>query len=185
MPNFTKDAIKSAFIRLLNQNPLSKITVRSIVEECGINRNSFYYHFQDIPSLLEEIARDEIDSIIAKYPTINSLDECAELAFKFALENKKAVLNIYDSVNRGIYEQYLMRLCEYVVTTYLDTAFGRDSVNEYDRRIAIRFLKCEIFGLSFDWISSGMKSDVIEEIRHVNSLCRGLSDEIMRRMGKD
>ena len=26
--------------------------VRDIVEDCGINRNSFYYHFQDIPSLL-------------------------------------------------------------------------------------------------------------------------------------
>lgn len=184
MPNFTKDAIKSAFIRLLNRTPLNKITVRSIVEECGINRNSFYYHFQDIPSLLEEIVCDRIDRIIAEYPTINSLDECAELAFKFALENKKAVLNIYDSVNRGIYEQYLMRLCEYVVTTYLDTVFGKDSVNAYDRSIAIRFLKCELFGLSFDWIASGMKKDVIDEIRHVNSLCRGFSEEVMRRMGK-
>ena len=184
MPNFTKDAIKSAFVSLLNRTPLNKITVRSIVEECGINRNSFYYHFQDIPSLLEEIVRDRIDRIIAEYPTINSLDECAELAFKFALENKKAVLNIYDSVNRGIYEQYLMRLCEYVVTTYLDTVFGKDSVNSYDRSIAIRFLKCELFGLSFDWIASGMKKDVIDEICHVNSLCRGFSEEVMRRMGK-
>ena len=49
MPNFTKQAIKDSFLRLLNQQPLSKISVRSIVEDCGINRNSFYYHYQDIP----------------------------------------------------------------------------------------------------------------------------------------
>ena len=75
MPNFTKQAIKSAFMKLLNEQPLNKISVRSIVEECGINRNSFYYHFQDIPSLIEEIVMEEIDTLIAKYPTINSLDE--------------------------------------------------------------------------------------------------------------
>lgn len=115
MPNFTKQAIKSAFMKLLNEQPLNKISVRSIVEECGINRNSFYYHFQDIPSLIEEIVMEEIDTLIAKYPTISSLDECVNLAFRFAIENKKAVLHIYNSINRDIYESYIMKLCEYVV----------------------------------------------------------------------
>ena len=53
MPNFTKQAIKASFWKLLNQQPLSQISVRTIVEDCGINRNSFYYHFQDIPSMIE------------------------------------------------------------------------------------------------------------------------------------
>ena len=47
------------------------------------------------------------------------------LAFRFAIENKKAVLHIYNSINRDIYESYIMKLCEYVVSTYLDTAFGK------------------------------------------------------------
>ena len=41
MPTFTKAAIKATFISLLNKKPLNKITVKEIVEECGINRNSF------------------------------------------------------------------------------------------------------------------------------------------------
>ena len=169
MPNFTKQAIKSAFMKLLNEQPLNKISVRSIVEECGINRNSFYYHFQDIPSLIEEIVMEEIDTLIAKYPTISSLDECVNLAFRFAIENKKAVLHIYNSINRDIYESYIMKLCEYVVSTYLDHA------------IAVRFFKCELFGLTFDWIANGMKEEAIEEIHHVTELCRGMSDEIIKR----
>ena len=44
MANFTKQAIKASFMKLLSQKPLSKISVRDIVEDCGINRNSFYYH---------------------------------------------------------------------------------------------------------------------------------------------
>lgn len=66
MPNFTKMAIKATFIRLLDEKPLSQITVKDIVEECGVNRNSFYYHFQDIPTLVEEIVTEEADRIIAK-----------------------------------------------------------------------------------------------------------------------
>ena len=41
MTTLTKDAIKQSFMKLLNQKPLSKITVKEIVEDCGINRNSF------------------------------------------------------------------------------------------------------------------------------------------------
>lgn len=41
MANFTKQAIETAFLQLLNEKPLNKISVRDIVEKCGINRNSF------------------------------------------------------------------------------------------------------------------------------------------------
>ena len=54
MPNFTRRAIKESFLKLLNQRPLNQITVKDIVEDCGINRNSFYYHFSDLPALVEE-----------------------------------------------------------------------------------------------------------------------------------
>ena len=75
MANFTKQAIKASFMKLLNQKPLSKISVRDIVEDCGINRNSFYYHFQDIPSLLGEIVTEQTDELIRQYPTISSMEE--------------------------------------------------------------------------------------------------------------
>ena len=64
MPNFTKRAIKDAFLRQLAERPLGQITVKDIVEECGINRNSFYYHYEGIPSLLEEIIAEELKKLI-------------------------------------------------------------------------------------------------------------------------
>ena len=48
MAQFTRTAIVNSFIRLLNEKPLDKITVKDIVDDCGVNRNTFYYHFQDI-----------------------------------------------------------------------------------------------------------------------------------------
>ena len=51
--SITKRAIQSAFLELLDQRSLSRITVRDITDICGINRNTFYYHYQDIPALIE------------------------------------------------------------------------------------------------------------------------------------
>ena len=45
MASFTRKAIMTVFLNLLDERPLSKITVKDIVDACGINRNTFYYHF--------------------------------------------------------------------------------------------------------------------------------------------
>ena len=181
MPNFTRNAIKASFLKLLNQRPLNQITVKDIVEDCGVNRNSFYYHFQDIPTMLEEIVTQEVDYLIGRFPSISSLEECFEAAIRFTLDNKKAILHICNSVNRDIYERYLMKICTYVVTTYFDTAFGKDAVNENDRELMIHFTKCELFGLFVEWVNRGMPEDALEKLRYLLSLCAGLSDEMIRR----
>lgn len=184
MPNFTRLAIKASFLKLLNEQPLNRISVRSIVEDCGINRNSFYYHFRDIPTLIEEIVKDEMDALIAKYPTVDSMDECLGAAVRYALENKRAIMHIYHSGNRDIYERYSMRLCEYVVTSFLNTAVGKEPADAEGRRMAVRFLKCELYGLMIDWIANGMNDAILEELPCVTELCRGLSDDVLRLFRK-
>lgn len=181
MPNFTKRAIKESFWKLLNRQPLSQISVRAIVEDCGINRNSFYYHFRDIPSLIEEIIREAADDLIKKYPSIASVDEAVEAAFRFTVDNKVAIRHICNSVNRDVYEQYLMRMCEYVVTTYYQTVYGQERVNEQDRDTIILFIKCEIFGLSIDWINSGMTDDAIVKLKQILTLCNGMIEELVEK----
>ena len=47
MSAYTKQAIKNSFLKLLNDRPLNQVTVKAIVEDCGINRNTFYYHLPD------------------------------------------------------------------------------------------------------------------------------------------
>ena len=53
MPGFTRQIILHTLTELMNEKPLSKITVKDIVERCGVNRNTFYYHFRDIPVPLD------------------------------------------------------------------------------------------------------------------------------------
>ena len=53
MPVQFKPMIAEAFIRLSKQKNIDKITVKDLVEACGISRQTFYYHFQDILEVIE------------------------------------------------------------------------------------------------------------------------------------
>lgn len=181
MANFTKQAIKASFIKLLNEKPLGKISVRDIVEDCGINRNSFYYHYQDIPALLTEIITGLFDRLIEAYPDVTSLVECFDKAAEYTLENKRALLHIYNSINRDIFEIYLMKYSEYAVTAYLSTAFSETEVAEEDKAVIIRFLKCSIFGIFLDWLAAGLPEDAVGNIKRMLTVSHGLSDEIIKR----
>ena len=58
MSQITKRALAASLKRLLAEKPLSKITISDITDDCGINRMTFYYHFQDIYDLIEWICLD-------------------------------------------------------------------------------------------------------------------------------
>ena len=58
-------------------------------------RNSFYYNFQDLPALLEEIIAQQVQELIQAHPTIDSVEDCFDAALEFVLENRRAVLHIY------------------------------------------------------------------------------------------
>lgn len=181
MPNFTTKAIKDSFLKLLNQRPLNQITVKDIVEDCGISRNSFYYHFEDIPSLVERIITEEADRIIKDYPTIDSIEKCLDVAIRFAIENKKAAYHIYNSANSAMYVQHTLDVCEYVVKTYINTAFPEIPVSEEDKKIIIRFYKCVCFGQIIDWLNSGMKDDIITSFKRLCELKKGTVEELLRK----
>ncbi len=179
MANFTKQAIKASFMKLLSQKPLSKISVRDIVEDCGINRNSFYYHFQDIPSLLGEIVTEQTDALIRQYPSISSVEECFSVAFHTARENRRAVMHIFNSANRDMFLQDTLRLCEYVVSTYISTVFSGENIGVDDRRVVVQFMKCQLFGVWIDWVSGGMKEEALADLQRMIQLCRGVPELIV------
>ena len=60
MSGFTKEIIARTFTELLDEKPMSKITVKDIVERCGVNRNTFYYHFRDKYDIMHWIFEQEI-----------------------------------------------------------------------------------------------------------------------------
>ena len=170
MANFTRRAIKETFLQLLNDRPLNQITVKDIVEGCGINRNSFYYHFEDMPALVEEIVEEQVQRLIQKHPTVRSMEECFDVIVESVMENKRAIYHIYHSLSRDVFEQHLMDICQYVASSYVKVEFEGTSLNEEDLQALIRFHKCECFGSVIDWLNGGMKDDIADYFRRICAL---------------
>lgn len=57
---FTRNEIKSTYIALLDQMPKNKITVTMLCEETGINRGTFYLHYETLDDVWKDIENDLI-----------------------------------------------------------------------------------------------------------------------------
>lgn len=159
MPNFMKDTIKQSFIKLMNEKPISKITVKDIVVDCKINRNSFYYHYEDLPALVMELIIEVSNKIINMYTVFESIEECLKFLTSYLVKNKKQMLNIYNSTNREVYEKYLWKVCDHVISSYFKSKYDE---NTPDLDILIHHYKCSCFGLIIDWMNSSMSYDLCD-----------------------
>ena len=180
MASCTEKAIQETFLQLLDEKPYSQITVKDIVETCGINRNSFYYHYADLPALVEEIIEDEILRIMQEPTSISSLQESLSASLQFAKQNKRAVYHLYKSVNRDIFERYLMKNCDFIVSRYVDTLFKDAGVSPNDRRLVINYFKYLCFGTTIDWLESGMKLDIEADFARI---CELMVDPALKNAG--
>jgi len=180
MTNLTKKEIKNTFRAMLDRMPLNQITVKALVRECGINRNSFYYHYQDIPALIQEIIKEESDAIISKYSTIDSMETGLYAVLDFASQNRRAILHIFNSVNRAIFEEYLWGVCDYVVNGYLKPLIDAKDINEDDKKIIIKFYVCECFGFAMDWLNHGANEDIQEQIKRFCSVHQTIFENLLK-----
>ena len=94
MSELTKKALAVSLKKLLSKKELSKITISNITDECGVNRQTFYYHFKDIYDLLEWIYKNEV------IDEIDNKDEDWQqrflYIFKYVLKYKEFVKNNYE-----------------------------------------------------------------------------------------
>ena len=111
------------------------------------------------------------------------MEECFDAAMQFCVGHRKAIYHIYNSANRDLLEQSLMKICEYVVTQFVDhAARGRD-IRPGDREIIIHSYKCECFGTVIDWLNSGMKGDAEEKFLRLCELRRGTTATMLAHQG--
>lgn len=181
MMSTAKEAIKDSFLKLLEDRPLREITVKDIVQDCGVNRNSFYYHFKDIPALLEEIITDYAGRIIAAQGPARSLADCLETAARFASAHRQAMLHINQSAHRDLFELCLMDICRRVVEEYASTVIGTIPIRPDDREVLIRFYQCECFGQIVEWLNSGMRYDIGRQFRRLCQLGEGMTEMLLKR----
>ena len=182
MPTFTKQAIKANFWMLLKQYPLRDITVKMIVEHCGINRKSFYYHYQDVPALLGEIIKERIDEMLESFRDVSSIEDSLNVVLRDLIAEKTAIQHIYYSVSRDVFEAGQMQLCDYVVRGYIHDIAAKYALSGQDEELLVRFYRGQCFGIIMDWMMQGMPEDVFAHLHRICSIRYGFAEELAKKL---
>lgn len=83
--NITKNAMAAAMKALMREKKLSRISITDICGACGMNRNSFYYHFKDKYDLVNWIFYTEFvrNIKLEDYPdALKLLEEICEYLYR-------------------------------------------------------------------------------------------------------
>lgn len=64
MISVTKQKIADAFLEAAQHKPIDKVTVKDVVSICGITRQTFYYHFQDLLEVVEWLVGERVDMLL-------------------------------------------------------------------------------------------------------------------------
>ena len=159
MTQFTSKAIEESFIRLLNERPLDKITIKDIVDDCGISRMTFYYHFKDIYDLIEWAFEEEASRILEGKKDYDTWQQGYLRIFEDLNANKPFIMNVYRSISREKVENYLYRITYDLLIHVINEKAKGMNVRDEDKKFLANFYKYAFVGLVLDWIKHDMKDD--------------------------
>ncbi|MCR6097691.1 TetR/AcrR family transcriptional regulator [Salipaludibacillus agaradhaerens] len=157
MSHRTKKALAFSLKKLLEQTTLEKITVKDIVKECGVNRQTFYYHFHDIYELLEWLFRTEVTEVIDNKNTYETWQQGFLRVLNYIETNKKIVMNTYHSLEREHLEEYLYRFVYSLMIDVINEQAKGIRVTEENKQFIADFYKYAFVGIVIEWIGEGMK----------------------------
>jgi probable dihydroxyacetone kinase regulator len=173
MSQTTKKALAASFKKLLAERPLDSITVVDIVEDCEVNRQTFYYHFRDIYDLIDWIYTSEATKALDGKKTYDSWQQGFLQIFRYVLDNKVFVLRTYHSSSLPHLEQYLYNETYSLLKGVVDEKAEGLRVREDDRDFIANFYKFAFVGLMLDWIGKGMMEKPEDIIAHLTTLIQG------------
>ena len=102
----TKKSLAEALKRAVLKKPFSKITVSEIINSCGVNRKTFYYHFEDIYALLKWTLEQEAIEVVKQFDLIVEYEEAFMFVMDYIEQNDAFLRNICCSVGRDELKQF-------------------------------------------------------------------------------
>lgn len=166
--------IKEALLQLLDEKAYNKISVNDIVGRCGIHRNTFYYHFDNIPDLARKIVLDWIDDIVKN----NAVPETRLMPYfspliPLAFAQKERILNVYHAVDKSVSTAFIKNLADYAVGRYFEQAHVDPPLSEEDLRAMRHYGRSLFTGIVIDWLDNDMNYDLLSIMERTHTLLWG------------
>lgn len=116
----TKKTLAASLKRLMRKKPLSKVTVSEIVRDCGMNRNTFYYHFEDIYALLKWMLEQETVEVIRQIDLVIDYEEAILYVLRYIEENDDILSNVYHSLGVGELRRFFVADFAAIIRTIVE-----------------------------------------------------------------
>ncbi|MCI8594683.1 MAG: TetR family transcriptional regulator [Oscillospiraceae bacterium] len=172
MSKITKRALSGAFERLLTKKPLEKVTVKDIVEEAEVNRQTFYYHFKDIYDLIEWIFVDEAERVLADINR-RTWQESLKETFECIMEHRLLILKVFHSPNRDDLDQFIFKVSHPLFVSLVANSHSNQDTSPEDCALIARFYTFALMGMLLDWVRNDMQDDPLELVLQVARLITG------------
>ena len=184
MAQFTKNSIIEYTVEQAQKRPLSKITVREIVNHCGITRNTFYYYFHDIYDVLSEAITAKINEL--KNQPDKSPEEIVFETLAFCVSYKKVWLNLYKTLGHEKLSRYVNRRMREIIALYIQQELKGERLSERDFDIISGFYEEAIFGLMVRWLKSERSDeDIHKNFERIATLFEGQVALILKNCRKE
>lgn len=159
MSEITKKALASSLKKLMKEKPLSKITVKDIVSDCGVNRRTLYYYFHDIYELLEWSFKSEVKEILGENRTYETWQKGFLDLLYYLKDNKKIVLNAFNSIDRNRLEDHLYDYVYKLILDVVNELSENIDISLEDKNYVIKFYEIALTGMIINWIKNKMAED--------------------------
>lgn len=167
----SRNLIKEAFVEILNEKPIDKITVTDIVRRADINRGTFYAHYVDTKDVLEQIQNEIMEKILQfigefKY---ESLIKDTNLILSKLTKYFEQDLNFYRKLVSGYGSEEFLNQIKII---FIDAIYHNKEIptkikNKKAFEVQINFFAGGIISLYKDWFNgkiNGTLTDLNKEI---------------------
>lgn len=173
----------NALLLLLEKKSFEYITISEICKEAGVNRSTFYLHYENTCDLLDETTRYVMDKFISYFPMDTQavtvkFTECdiSELNFvtekylspylSFISENKRVFLAVLSQPTTFKFESIFQRLYDNIFNPILD----RFQYPSDERKYVIMFYLNGLTAIVTEWLQTDCKKSV-EELGEIIRYC--------------
>lgn len=175
MANATKRLLAESLKKMLERRTLDKITVKELVADCGVNRQTFYYNFRDIYDLMDWIFQEEEKRLVGENAESASWKDRLEAVFQYLQDdrNRHVVQNACQSMSRQALSRYLKKRLRPIVEEQVNSQSGDLRISDERKEFVADAFSIMMTGVILDWLDNGMQRDQHKQVDLLTRLVDG------------
>ena len=178
----TKQHIAEGFKLVMKRKSFEKITITDITDQCGLNRQTFYYHFKDKYDLLKWILYTDVTTPFMEDLTIDNWHENLLQILLVLKQDARFYANAFNTPHGDEFRQYLFNTITDLLSDIIDRLSDRQPLPPDDKQFIAEFLAYGVAGSVTKWVKTGMKRSPQETVRYIQEIVDGFKQFVASRV---